>query len=72
MAKKNINGRIQRPSDGYDWLYEDRGVNDRYFTTIVFLADGADPWPECTDAEKQQWEEEHKPEQQPEEAQVVE
>lgn len=50
---------IQRPSKQGNWLYEDRGENDRYFTTIVALADGAPLWAECTNEEKEEWEREH-------------
>lgn len=54
--------RIQRPTEGYDWLYQDRGENDRYFTTIVYLGKHEQEWPECTNEEKEAWESEHKPE----------
>ena len=52
---------VQRPSEGYDWLYEDRADDDRYFTTVVYRPEGTDPWLECSDADKQAWEEAHKP-----------
>lgn len=51
--------RIQRPTPPNEWLYEDRGENDRYFTTIVFLGKNAQPWAECTNDEKEEWEREH-------------
>lgn len=44
------------------WLYQDDNVNDkmvRTFASQVMNAD--DSWHECTDAEKQEWEEAHKP-----------
>lgn len=50
---------IQRPTKPENWLYEDRGENDRYFTKIVALADGAPAWAECTTEEKEEWEREH-------------
>lgn len=50
---------IQRPNEGYDWLYEDRGEDWRYFTDVVCLAEGAPLWAECTNAEKEEWEREH-------------
>ena len=53
---------VQRPSEGYDWLFEDRADDDRYFTTVVYRPEGTDPWLECTDADKQAWEDEHRPE----------
>ena len=43
------------------WLYQDDNVNDkvvRTFASQVMNAD--DSWHECTDAEKQKWEEAHK------------
>lgn len=48
--------RIQKPTDGYDWLYQDREENDRYFTTFVYLGKSEPAWEECTTAEKEQWE----------------
>lgn len=58
--------RTQRPSVEGNWLYQDRGENDRYFTTIVYLGKHEPEWAECTNEEKETWEEEHKPEPQPE------
>lgn len=57
--------RIQRPSVEGNWLYQDRGENDRYFTTIVYLGKHEPEWAECTNEEKEAWEEEHKPEPEP-------
>lgn len=51
--------RIQRPTEGYDWLYQDRGENDRYFTDIVILGKHEPEWAECTNEEKEEWEREH-------------
>lgn len=53
------------------WLYQDDNVNDkvvRTFASQVMNAD--DSWHECTDAEKQEWEEAHKPIDPPEPPQV--
>ena len=61
--------RIQTPSQPDNWLYEDRGENDRYFTKLVYLGHNAPEWPECTDAEKIAWEEAHKPQPEPDEEQ---
>ena len=55
----------QRPTPPNDWLYKD-DENTRQFRTAIYLPDGADEWPQCTDAEKEQWEAEHP---QPEESQ---
>ena len=58
--------RIQRPSEGYDWLYQDRGENDRYFTDMVILGKHEPAWAECTNEEKEAWEREHKQPEPPE------
>ena len=54
--------RIQRPSVEGNWLYQDRGENDRYFTTIVYLGKHEPEWAECTNEEKEQWKQGYKPE----------
>ena len=59
--------RIQRPTEGYDWLYQDRGENDRYFTDVVYLGKHENPWHECTQAEREEWEREHPQPEPPEE-----
>lgn len=46
----------QNPSNGYDWLYEDRAENGRYFTDVVYLPEGTPFWSECTNEEKLAWE----------------
>lgn len=51
--------RTQIPIAPNDWLYQDRGENDRYFTTFVYLGKNEPEWAECTTAEKEQWEREH-------------
>lgn len=61
---------ILKAEDGM-WLYHDDNVNDkvvRTFASQVMNAD--DSWHECTDAEKEEWEEAHKPIDQPEPPQV--
>ena len=63
--------RTQTPTAPNEWLYQDRGENDRYFTTFVYLGKNEPEWTECTNAEKLAWEEAHKPEE-PIEAEVVE
>lgn len=60
-------GNRNEYADENKWLYQDRGENDRYFTGVVYLGKDEPAWPECTDAEKTAWEEEHHP--QPEEPQ---
>lgn len=58
--------RKQVPTEGYDWLYQDRGENDRYFTDVVYLGKHEPEWAQCTQAEREEWEEEHKPTPEPE------
>ena len=48
--------RIQRPTEGCDWLYQDRGENDRYFTDVVYLGKHEPEWAQCTQAEREEWE----------------
>lgn len=58
--------RIQRPIEGYDWLYQDRGENDRYFTDMVILGKHEPEWAECTESQKEEWEKQHQLEQETE------
>lgn len=61
--------RKQVPSNPDNWLYRYMSEDDRIFTKLVYLGKNDIPWPECTDAEKEQWEHEHphpEPEPQPE------
>lgn len=52
--------RIQRPSIEGWFLYQDRGENDRYFTTIVYLGKHESEWAECSPEAKKSWEDEHR------------
>lgn len=54
--------RVQTPAPPNEWCYQDQGENFRYFTKRVLLGRDAELWAECTDADKQAWEEEHRPE----------
>ena len=47
--------KTQRPTTPDNWLYRDIDENNRYFTKLVFMADDAPDYPECTDAEKVTW-----------------
>lgn len=62
-----MKGRIQIPSNPNNWLYQDWDEETRIFTKEAFLAPNQEDLPECTNAEKEQWEEEHKPEREQEE-----
>lgn len=59
-------GNRNEYSDEGKWLYQDRNVDDRYFTDVVLLGKKEKPWAECTQAEREEWEEEHKPTPEPE------
>jgi hypothetical protein len=56
------NLRPQTPSEGFDWLYKDYEEDCRVFSKLVYLGVNDAPWAECTNEEKREWEEEHKPE----------
>lgn len=57
-----MNGlRPQTPSAGFDWLYKDFEEDNRTFSKLVYLGINDTPWAQCTQAEREQWEEEHKP-----------
>lgn len=58
--------RTQVPDVEGNLLYIDFGNNDRQFYKSIDLAKTQDPFPECTQAEREQWKEEHKPELEPE------
>ena len=52
--------RTQVPKVEGDWLYQE--INeDRWFTKEALLPNNAPDLPECTNEEKEQWEEEHRP-----------
>lgn len=53
--------RTQTPTAPNEWIYQDR-EEDRYFTTFVHLGKEEPEWAECTNEEKLEWEEAHKPE----------
>lgn len=61
---------VQTPNIEGNWLYCNMEDGSRYFGKIVYLGkdiDGNDmqPYLECTNKEKEQWEEEHNPEPEP-------
>lgn len=55
----------QRPTPPNEWLYKEYNENYREFFKGITLPEGSGLLPECTDAEKRKWEEDH-PEPQPE------
>ena len=54
--------RVQTPDEGFDWLYKDQADEPRMFRHEVGLPPEAEPWGQCTDKEKREWEDAHKPE----------
>lgn len=54
--EKDENGLDNQYSDEGKWLYQDQSENYRYFTNVVLLGNGEEPWPECTEQERQEWE----------------
>lgn len=57
----------QRPTPPNEWLYSDNEKGERYFFEIACLPSEEMKFPECTDAEKEEWEREHPaPEPEPE------
>ena len=55
MAKRQI------PTPLNEWLYKQESENERLFAHEIYLPDGEPEWAECTNEEKEAWEEEHKP-----------
>lgn len=66
MRIEIINGHRVEFADEGNWLYKDLSETERVFTDYVYLGDGAEPWAECTTAEKEAWEREHPQPEQPE------
>lgn len=50
--------RVQTPTPPNEWCYQDQGENFRYFTKKVILGANAEPWAECTEADRLAYEEE--------------
>lgn len=50
--------RKQTPDNANNWLYFGEGFG-RVFKKEVYLPDTAPAWAECTNEEKEQWEQEH-------------
>lgn len=63
--------RKQLPSSPKNWLHDGAQDYTRIFSKLVYLGIYAEPWSECTDAEKEAWEREHLSADEPQEAEVV-
>ena len=48
--------RVQTPTPPNEWCYQDQGENFRYFTKRVLLGKNEQPWAECTDSQKEEYE----------------
>jgi len=51
----------QIPTPPNDWLYKDISENERWFSDEICRPKDSEPWLECTNSEKEQWESEHQP-----------
>lgn len=56
ITEETITLRRQTPTPPNDWLYEDK-EGKRDFFKDIYLGKYQDPFPECTDEEKEKWEE---------------
>lgn len=52
----------QKPIEPNEWLYEDESENVRNFWKVMSIPNGGEKLKECTNEEKEQWEAEHKQE----------
>lgn len=50
---------VQKPKVDGNWLYHQESENERIFADYILIDEHAEPWAECTDAEKVAWEEAH-------------
>lgn len=58
---------VQRPTSPNEWLHNGAPDYTRIFTDYIIRPESAPAWAECTNEEKEAWEEEHKqPEPEPE------
>ena len=51
--------RKQKPSKPENWLHDNAQDYTRIFSKLVYLGKDAEPWAECTNEEKEEWEREH-------------
>lgn len=49
----------QTPSNPDNWLHDGAQDWQRIFSKLVYLGKDAEPWAECTNAKKEEWEREH-------------
>ena len=59
MRIEIINGQRVEFADEGKWLHNNKLDWSRYFTTMVGLSCSDEPWPECTQAEREEWERNH-------------
>lgn len=63
--------RKQEPSNPDNWLHDGAQDYTRIFSKLVYLGKDAEPWAECTEAERLAWIEQH-PQPEPEYEEPVE
>lgn len=51
--------RKQTPSTPDNWLHDEAQDYRRVFSKLIYLGKEAQPWAECTNEEKEQWEKDH-------------
>lgn len=59
MRIEIINGQRVEYADANNWLHDGAPDWQRIFSKLVYLGKDAEPWEECTNEEKEQWEREH-------------
>ena len=58
-----LDGNNLYPESPNEWLYKDEGENRVFFPSVTLSRpENQKYYGECTDEEKKEWEEEHKPE----------
>lgn len=58
IQEETVTLRKQTPEAPNEWLYEvveENGEEKREFKPFVYLGKNAEPWPECTEQERQDW-----------------
>lgn len=53
--------RPQTPSNPDNWLHDGAQDWQRVFSKLVYLGKDAEPWEECTDEEKEEYEKSKEP-----------
>ena len=62
ITEETVTLRHQTPTPPNEWLFQSEMIEEqevRTFSREVYLGKDSEPWHECTNAAKQQWEDEH-------------